>query len=78
MGEQDDMGIVRTRMEGKKMHIIFDRQAALPDGTVPIDRDILLEGWKNKKNAVIKAGNYKASFKKNKYGEIWADAYTFE
>ncbi|NVO30745.1 hypothetical protein [Hymenobacter lapidiphilus] len=75
---EEDTGLVRMRMEGSKMHIIFEKDAALPDGTVPIDRDLLFENWKNGKSAVVKAGKYKANFKNYKHGEIWANAYTFK
>lgn len=75
-GEDQHSDITTTsyaRIEGNKLHLIFEHQAATPAGIVPITHDLVVEDWLCHSTVTLKAGNYSPSYASSPFGEIWAD-----
>lgn len=72
--DNDVYGTASMRLEeGNKLHMIFDQQAATAEGIVPISKDILVNDWLGYRTVTVKAGDYKISYSKYQFGEIWAN-----
>lgn len=71
--DTDIYGTSYTRLEGNKLHIILEQPAATSEGVVPISKDIVVFDWLGYKTVTVKAGDYKPSYARYEFGEIWAD-----
>ena len=73
----DGFGTADFQVSGDRLHMTFHREAALPDGTIPIEEDTYLN--RNLSEALgydsilLKTGNYKVDLSKSRFGETFVD-----
>jgi hypothetical protein len=74
---KEGFGTATFQVEGEQLHMVFHREAALPDGTIHINRDKYLEpdlsaalGYGR---IMLKAGVYRVDMSKERFGETFVD-----
>ncbi|HEX6184195.1 MAG TPA: hypothetical protein VFZ44_09985 [Pyrinomonadaceae bacterium] len=68
-------GIALTRVKGNRLYMVFNREAALRDGTIRVSRDVTLAPEVSRslgyERITIKAGTYKVNPAVRPFGETW-------
>jgi len=72
-------GTATGTIENGQLHLIFDRDAALADGTIPIDQDFFIGSEVSQElgyhTVTISRGTYRVDFSTyTQFGEAWFNA----
>ncbi len=74
----EDFGTAFAEVRDGKLHLIFNQATSLPDGTIPIDENYVLNSDELNllgipKGCYIHEGIYIVDFSKNPFGEVYLD-----